>query len=269
VIATKAGYVFTERSSAERALRWLLAPVLARRARRPEPAPAASGAASPIARGAYSQQDFTPAFLRASLEGSLRRLRTDYVDIFQLHGPPRVCDSDVVSLVDSLVQAGKVRAFGVGLESLDDARAWLDVSGLRWIQLPFGVLDPEAGTGLIAAAREKGVSVIVRGVFAAGLLADVPESRALLLHAAQRQLRTQVRALAARAGVDPLALGAWYAKSQPGVRVVLIGASSQTQLDENITALSTSAPTADVARDLAALIDSYLTARAQDTEHAR
>jgi aryl-alcohol dehydrogenase-like predicted oxidoreductase len=269
VIATKAGYRFTERSPTQRALRWLLAPWLASRARNAaSSAQTGATAANQPARASYAAQDFSSAFLRTSLEGSLRRLNTDYIDIFQLHGPPRVCESDVVHVVEEFMQAGKVRAFGVGLESLESALAWLDVKGVSWIQIPFGILDPQAGMGLIAAANAKGVNVIVRGVFAAGLLADIPEGRELLLDSRQRQLRKDVRALASGAGLDPLVLAAWYARSQPGVRIVLIGASSRKQLDENIAALAASAPTAEVAQKLDALLGDYLTARVLETKLA-
>ena len=121
---------------------------------------------------------------------------------------------------------------------------------------------------MIAAARAKGVSVIVRGVFAAGLLAEIPESREMQLHSRQRQLRKDVRALATRVGIDPLVLAAWYARSRPGVRVVLIGSSSTTQLDANIVALSAPAPTDAVAQQLDALLIDYLRDHALDTEHA-
>lgn len=270
LIATKAGYRFTERSSTQRAVRWMLAPLLARRARSRAPSvPVSATTTTQPARTAYAAQDFSSAFLRTSLDGSLRRLGTDYIDLFQLHGPPNVCESDVVRVVDEFVQSGKIRAFGVGLESLDAAYAWLDVTGVSWIQVPFGILDPQAGTGLIAAAKAKGVRVIVRGVFAAGLLADIPESRAMLLQSRQRQLRTDVRALAAGAGIDPLVLAAWYARSRPGVRIVLIGASSAAHLDANIAALSAPAPTEAVAQQLDVLLTDYLTARVRDTETAR
>lgn len=266
LIATKAGYRFTERSSTQRAIRWMLAPLLARRARGAAPAaPSSATIANAPARKAYAEQDFSTSFLRTSLDDSLRRLGTDYVDIFQLHGPKRVCDSDVIRVVDEFIQSGKVRAFGVGLESLDDANAWLDVKGLSWIQLPFGILDPQAGTGLLATAKAKGVDVIVRGVFAAGLLADIPESREMQLHSRQRQLRKDVRALAARVGIDPLVLAAWYARSRPGVRVVLIGSSSSKQLDANIAALSAPSPTDAVTQQLDELLRDYLTDLSVDT----
>ena len=78
--------------------------------------------------------DFSAPALRASLEGSLRRLRTDYVDLFQLHnaGPDVILrQPHIVELLQRFVAEGKVRAFGFSTPTPDDALALLDVSGCR------------------------------------------------------------------------------------------------------------------------------------------
>src|SRR6476469_355361 len=75
-IATKGGYVFRPRSRVEQRVRRAVRSVTARRT--------ASGTAV-AAGGAYGAQDFSPANLRRRLDDSLRRLRTDHVDVYQLH----------------------------------------------------------------------------------------------------------------------------------------------------------------------------------------
>ena len=85
-VATKGGYLFRDRSSIESSARRFIAPVLGaarsmRSRRRAEPSQ------GPMSRGAYAAQDFTPSYLRSAVDSSLRRLRTDYIDIYQLHGP--------------------------------------------------------------------------------------------------------------------------------------------------------------------------------------
>jgi aryl-alcohol dehydrogenase-like predicted oxidoreductase len=76
--------------------------------------------------------DFSEAGLRASLEGSLRRLRTDYVDLFQLHN----AGSDVVSahphigdLLSRLREEGKIRAYGFSTPGPQDALDLLETPG--------------------------------------------------------------------------------------------------------------------------------------------
>ena len=75
-------------------------------------------------------QDFTPSYLRGAVDSSLRRLRTDYIDIYQLHGPSTLCTDDTLQLMVDLMQAGKIRQFGVGLERLDNATSWLQLQPL-------------------------------------------------------------------------------------------------------------------------------------------
>ncbi len=165
-IATKAGYVFRDRSTLARATRNVVRPCFRAARRWARPVQGWSDSKGT----AYSQQDFSPTYLRSALEGSLRRLRTDFVDLFQLHGPHAMHD-DVCALMLDLRSEGKILGFGIGFEKFDSAPDWLASGALSSIQLPFGVLDPEAGDHVIPRAASLGTSVIVRGVFAGGFVA--------------------------------------------------------------------------------------------------
>ena len=79
----------------------------------------------------YAAQDFTPAYLRGAVDDSLRRLRTDYIDVYQLHGPSSLCPDETLELMVELVRVGKIREFGVGLERLDNAGVWLNVKNQK------------------------------------------------------------------------------------------------------------------------------------------
>ena len=87
-----------------------------------------------------------------------------------------VADDDVLAVMHDFVAEGKIRQFGVGLESLDDGLDWLETGVLSSIQVPFGVLDPEARSTIIPKATELGVRVIARGVFAGGHVPQALES---------------------------------------------------------------------------------------------
>ena len=72
---------------------------------------------------ASGAQDFSPAHLRRALEASLERLGTDYVDLFQLHGPPidlLVRQPEIMGCLEDLRRAGKLRAFGASVRSPDE-----------------------------------------------------------------------------------------------------------------------------------------------------
>lgn len=257
-VATKAGYRFSERSALKRTLRQFAGPVLARLQARSKVPSGASVAhtTSPT----YAQQDFSVKYLSDALDGSLRRLRTDYIDVFQLHGPKSVCNSDLPVFMQDRIRAGKIRGFGVGLESLVHAMEWLAVDGLTHIQIPFGILDPQAGRTLIDAAHNRGVAVIARGIFAAGLLADISPEAELQLDPVQRQHRLAVREIAMSAGLHPLGLAAWYVRRTAGVNTVLIGVSSIVHLDDNLKHLDTTAVSDEVLDRVSTSIDAYLQA---------
>ncbi|WP_298244136.1 aldo/keto reductase [uncultured Bradyrhizobium sp.] len=123
----------------------------------------------------YRGYDFSPAALRASLEGSLRRLRTDYVDVLQLHnGTPAIVTggSEIVELMQRLVTEGKVRCWGISTLSPEDALALIDVAGVGCFQVNCNILDWRAiDAGLPGQAASRGIGMIVRTPLASGFLA--------------------------------------------------------------------------------------------------
>jgi 1-deoxyxylulose-5-phosphate synthase len=246
-LATKVGYVFRERSPLTESARTVLRPAVSRlRARgdqRTGPPPAR----------AYQSKDFSAAHIEKALDASLRRLRTDHVDLLQLHGPA-VLHDDLRSLVQDLHRAGKIRRFGVGLEDLERAGQWVDDVSVSTVQLPFGLLDPESASVIRRAARAN-TEVIARGVFASGLIRRHPESVNDQTDEKRARLR-DVWEMARRTSFDPMQLAAWFATAQEGVSTVLIGTSSKVHLGESAAMLRNSPP-ADIAAELRRLVSTW------------
>ena len=123
----------------------------------------------------YRGYDFSPAALRASLEGSLRRLRSDYVDLLQLHnGSPDIVmgGPEVVELMQRLVAEGKVRCWGISTLSPEDALALIDVASVGCFQVNCNILDWRAiDAGLPGKAASRGIGMIARTPLASGFLA--------------------------------------------------------------------------------------------------
>jgi aryl-alcohol dehydrogenase-like predicted oxidoreductase len=187
---------------------------------------------SRLARGSYDYQNFTPKYLREALEASLRRLQTDFVDLYQLHGPREVVHEDVVALMTDLQSEGKIRGFGVGLESLGHADQWVQTGLLSAIQVPFGLLDPEAGEHVIPQAATMGIPVVVRGVFASGFLVRRRRDDLSQLRPGQPARLAALYDFASSVGVSPLQLAMWFVVARPGISAVLIGTSSPAHLSE-------------------------------------
>jgi aryl-alcohol dehydrogenase-like predicted oxidoreductase len=92
--------------------------------------------------------DFSAGAILRSAEGSLARLRTDYIDLFQLHNAPREAleADDVREVLSSLQKAGKIRAWGVSAKSPTEAIEALS-HGAPVIQANFNMMDVRAVTG--------------------------------------------------------------------------------------------------------------------------
>ena len=101
------------------------------------------------------QSDGRPAHLRAALEGSLKRLRVDHIDVYQLHRPdPKVPYAESIGALAELQRAGKIRHIGVSnvdLEMLATARAIVPVVS---VQNRYNYEDRSSEDVLDACARE-------------------------------------------------------------------------------------------------------------------
>lgn len=121
-------------------------------------------------------QNWSPAFVRAACEASLHRLRTDRIDLWQLHNPKMdaIERDDLWQTLEDLRREGKILSYGV---ALGPRIGWRE-EGLRAlyerrvpvIQIIHNLLEQEPGADLIAAARETGASVLVRVPHSSGLL---------------------------------------------------------------------------------------------------
>jgi aryl-alcohol dehydrogenase-like predicted oxidoreductase len=234
VIATKGGYLFRERSGVEQRARRVAATVQRR-------LPTRGGDDAPTtAAGGYAAQDHSPKHLRAAVEASLRRLRTDHIDLYQLHGPHEVFPHVFDELVD-LRASGKVGAFGIGAESVGEAVDWLPVAGLSTVQVPFGILDPDAADELIGPAHCHDTRVWVRGVLGGGLLARAERSPEKAEAGPKGAVLRRLRELGEATGTGTDALAVAYVRSFD-VATVLFGISSSAHLRRNVALMSAAPP---------------------------
>lgn len=120
------------------------------------------------------EQNFSPQHIRNSLESSLRRLKTDYIDIYQLHDPPIELlkqDDSIVTTLGLLQQEGKIRIIGISVRSPEDSLIAIKQFGFKTIQVNFNMVDQRAlEIGLFDKCAELGVGVIVRTPLCFGFL---------------------------------------------------------------------------------------------------
>ena len=117
------------------------------------------------------RQDFAPAHLAESLDASLKRLGTDYVDLYQLHGASPDVLEGLVGTLDNIRRRGKARAIGISLRAPEDGKKALDLYPFDAVQVNFNLLDQRAvDSGLMELCRERGAGIIVRTPLCFGFL---------------------------------------------------------------------------------------------------
>jgi aryl-alcohol dehydrogenase-like predicted oxidoreductase len=119
-------------------------------------------------RAASLPRDYSPAHLQRAIEGSLRRLRRDRIDLFLLHSPPEeaIRQGEAFGMLNDLRRAGKLGAWGISCDDAPAARAALAVRDVAGLQLPLDVAATMRTE--LAMAAERGVSLFMRELFAGG-----------------------------------------------------------------------------------------------------
>ena len=113
----------------------------------------------------------TPTRIRKEIEDSLRRLRTDRIDLYQVHWPdPLVSIEDTAETLLEVQREGKVLALGVSNYSPEQMDAWIGVAPLHSAQLPYNIFEREIENDVLPYALQKNLLVLSYGAICRGLL---------------------------------------------------------------------------------------------------
>jgi aryl-alcohol dehydrogenase-like predicted oxidoreductase len=203
-----------------------------------------------------NQQGASRRWLVRALEDSLRRLDTDYVDLYQIHRPDTDTDlEETLSALTDLVRAGKVRAIGTSsLPASDIVRAhWVaERRGLirfRTEQPPYSILNRGIEREVLPVVQAYGMGALVWSPLAGGLLtgryrkgqdAGTHRSQFGFQHLSdERRLDAveQLIPLAQDAGIPLTQLAMAFAIAHPGVTSAIIGPRTMEHLDDLLAGL--------------------------------
>ncbi len=123
--------------------------------------------------GFYMPQDFSVKHFKNALEESLRRLKTDYIDLYQMHSPTinDIEKNDVIETLENFKAQGKIRTYGISIRSPDDGKVAIEKYNFPVVQVNFNMIDQRAiENGLFALAKEREVGIIVRTPLVFGYL---------------------------------------------------------------------------------------------------
>ncbi len=228
VLATKGGYVPPQARLLGRIKPALRPVVRVLGLKRP------TGSGGPSGGGGGIPQDFTPEHLAAALEASLRRLRTDHVDIYQLHSPSRaVIEAGAyVEVLDRLKAQGKIRQYGIAADHACDLIGVTRIGSVTSVQLPFSVIDQTGAEGILPEAAAAGAGVITRSCFAAGLLVGSTPPDELRERTPDWAAILAFRDKAAEMGRAPRELALQFSLAAPTVAVTIVGMHARAHLDQ-------------------------------------
>lgn len=200
---------------------------------------------------------------RASLERSLRRLRTDHVELFQLHEIPVEAGALERQLerMHALVEMGLTREIGVCNATTRDLARASTVAPLASNQGPYNLFDRDVEHEALAFTRTHALAFVAYRSLASGLLGGTHTTAPRFAHgdhrarlhwfrgrefARRRAVVEQLRELARAHDLTVAQLALAWTLARPGITAVLAGARTEAQVEENAAAANTSL-SADVA----------------------
>ncbi|AQZ94726.1 NADP(H)-dependent aldo-keto reductase [Halopseudomonas phragmitis] len=219
---------------------------------------------------------FTREHITSALDASLRRLQTDYIDLYQLHWPDRNTNffgklgyehsadeqftpiEDTLEVLDEQIKAGKIRHIGLSNETpwgvsrflqLAESRGWPRIVS---VQNPYNLLNRSYEVGLAEISIREKVGLLAYSPLAFGTLTGKylnglrPEKARLTLFErfarytnpeAQKACARYVQ-LAREHGMDPAQMALAFVTRQPFVTSNIIGATNMDQLNRNLTSIN-------------------------------
>ncbi len=113
----------------------------------------------------------TPARIRQEIEDSLRRLKTSYIDLYQVHWPdPLVPIAQTAEVLGALYKEGKIRAIGVSNYSQTQIDAFAEVAPLHTVQSPYNLYERGIEADIVPCAKKHGLTMLAYGAICRGLL---------------------------------------------------------------------------------------------------
>ncbi len=219
-------------------------------------------------------QDFSPQFLRRAVEESLRRLDTDYIDLYQLHNPrvDALARDDLFAELEALKSEGKIRHYGV---ALGPDIGWEDegMTAMRTRRVPsqqiiYSILEQDPARAFFPVAAECETGLLARVPHASGLLDGTYTKDTVFAandHRAHRKgewLETSLKKVATLAFLYGEGTGrtigqaaVQFVLAQPSITSVLPNFLNEKQLIEFTSALDTPPMTQDELDRIAELYD--------------
>jgi aryl-alcohol dehydrogenase-like predicted oxidoreductase len=197
-------------------------------------------------------RDASAGWLCQGVEESLHNLRTDYIDLYQLHWPdPRTPAADTGAVLAELMAEGKIRHVGVSNydpAQMEDLRHFVDVQTL---QPPYHLFRRQIEADVLPYCDEHDLGVLIYGPLAHGLLSGTMSAQTTFApddwrshspdftdepFAANLAVVGELKAFAAERGISLPTLAVAWTLAHPAVDVAIVGARRPAHLDDSVAA---------------------------------
>ncbi len=194
--------------------------------------------------------DLSPARVQTELEDSLRRLRTDYIDLYQLHWPdPNTPLENTLEVIKKAIDKGQVKQVGLCNFSLEDIQLARTIMPIASLQHPYSLLNRDVEADILPFAKEQGLAFMAYGPLHGGLLSgkythrpSAPKGEAKSYFYEHNKEATwqqaepiiaSLRQKAQESGRSVAAEAIQWILSQAGVTTAIVGMRNIVQLEEN------------------------------------
>jgi aryl-alcohol dehydrogenase-like predicted oxidoreductase len=191
--------------------------------------------------------DPSKIYIKEEVKSSLKRLGTDYIDLYQLHGGT-INDpiDETISAFEELKAEGFIRYYGISSIRPNVIREYINRSSIVSVMMQYSILDRRPEEEALPLLHKHGVSVVTRGSLAQGLLSEEMLGKASrrvkekgYLDYSWKELNALLPLLKEGAAPSRLLTEAalQYNLAHPAVAAIVAGASSPKQLKENVDAV--------------------------------
>lgn len=190
--------------------------------------------------------------INREIDMSLKRLRTDYIDIYQIHWPdPNNSLEDTIVTMEKLKKSGKIRCIGCCNFSLNLLKEACKYGQITTVQLPYSLIDRKAENDLLPFCSEKGITTIAYTPIAKGLLTgkynrnvkfNSDDNRSQHEYFQDNQLSRnleiveRVKLIATRLNRMPVQIALRWVLENNYVTMAIFGAKNSAQVEENVVA---------------------------------
>ncbi|UZR92428.1 aldo/keto reductase [Chondrinema litorale] len=175
----------------------------------------------------------TKKYILEQVEHSLKRLQTDYIDLYQLHGGTLEDPIDeTIDAFEILKKEGKIRAYGISSIRPNVIRTYIEKSNIDSVMMQYSLLDRRPEEESLSLLHQNNISVITRGSLAKGLLAGKVADHYLDYSVADVSKMAELVGAVAKENVSAANVAIKYVLQNPTVASAVCGIRTENQLED-------------------------------------